>query len=350
MKSSKIVVVGTSAGGLRALKTLVSQLPADFPAAIFIVQHMTPDANTAPLLRALTRCSHLHCSEAQDDENFLAGHIYLAPPNCHLLIVHGKTRVTKGARENRSRPGIDPLFRSAAVAYQSNVIGVLLTGYLDDGTSGLTAIQRCGGTCIVQDPSDAEYPDMPQNAVNRLKADYQIPVAAMGAVLVELAHQKPTQGGGVPQDIAIEAKIAERVLSDLSAVEALGTQVPFNCPNCGGVLWEISNEETLRFRCHTGHAFTAPVLLAEQSAKIEETLWIALRMFEERRNLLITMARPKPTASTQERVAESEVHIERIRCMLRGDTVAPCSPKRDGPEPHVAREKPRSQTKTTPIV
>jgi two-component system chemotaxis response regulator CheB len=209
---------------------------------------------------------------------------------------------------------------SAAVAYGNKVIGVLLTGYLDDGTAGLTAIKRCGGTCVVQDPKDAAYPDMPQNALNRMKVDYCLPLAEMGALLSKLVQRKFGKRKPVPKDIAIEAKIAERVLSDLRSVEALGEQVPFNCPGCGGVLWKVEKDKSLRYRCHTGHAYTAPVLLAEQTAKVEETLWVALRMFEERRNLLLTMQAShhgKVDRSASERARESEVHIKRIRAMLR---------------------------------
>ena len=145
MGSSHIVVVGASAGGMEALGSLVAQLPRDFAAPVLVVHHLAPDTTTNALVRAMNQSGTLVCIEAQDGETFEDGHVYVAPPDQHLLILDGKIRVTKGARENRSRPGIDPLFRSAAVAYRSRVIGVLLTGYLDDGTAGLISIQRCGG-------------------------------------------------------------------------------------------------------------------------------------------------------------------------------------------------------------
>lgn len=322
--AATIVVVGTSAGGMDALGRLVGQLPSDFPSAIFIVQHMAPDATGDMLVKTLAEKGDLPCAHPQDGEEIKAGQIYVAPSNHHMLVEKGVILVTKGARENRSRPSIDPLFRSAAVAYGSGVIGVLLTGYLDDGTSGMIAIQRCGGTCIVQDPKDAAYPDMPQNALNNLTVDHCVPLARMGALLVELAGKAPVTTGQIPipEDIIVEARIAKRVLSDLPAVESLGDQVPFNCPECGGVLWKISKGNLERYRCHTGHAFTAAVLLAEQTAKIEETLWVALRMFEERRNLLHTMTESKGGKTGQvgrslsERAKDSEIHIERIRAML----------------------------------
>jgi two-component system, chemotaxis family, protein-glutamate methylesterase/glutaminase len=254
-----------------------------------------------------------------DGEKFQAGRIYVAPPDHHMLVSKGRIIVSKGARENRSRPAVDPLFRSAAVAYGAKVVGVLLTGYLDDGTSGLSAVQKCGGTCLVQDPADAAYPDMPRNALDNLKPDYCLPVAAMGRLLTQIVLEPVPKSPPVPDDVALEAVIAERVVSDVKAVDSLGTQVPFNCPNCGGVLWKVKQGRALRYRCHTGHAFTASVLPAEQTKKIEETLWVALRMFEERENLLNTMADPRNrgfTRSAAERAKESQVHIERIRAIL----------------------------------
>jgi two-component system, chemotaxis family, protein-glutamate methylesterase/glutaminase len=173
---------------------------------------------------------------------------------------------------------------------------------------------------VVQDPTDATYPDMPMNALNQLKPDYCLPLAEMGALLSKLVNNKTWgERKPIPKDIAIEARIAERVLSDLPSVEALGKQVPFNCPGCGGVLWKVGKGKSLRYRCHTGHAYTAAVLWAEQTDKIDETLWVALRMFEERRNLLMTMAETQSGAtlrSSLDRAKQSEIHIQRIRNML----------------------------------
>lgn len=290
MSVADVVVIGASAGGMDALTRLVAQLPKDFPAAIFVVNHMSADSTGVAVLNGMRASGSLECTQARDEEAINGNHIYLAPADNHLLVLKGKVRVTKGARENRSRPAIDPLFRSAAVAYRSRVIGVVLTGYLDDGTAGLLAIQRCGGVCVVQDPRDAAYPDMPRNAMKRVKVDHSVPLAEMGALLTGLISRRRVKDHPVPKDIAIEAKIAERVLSDVGSVDALGDQVPFNCPNCGGVLWEIEKGTSLRYRCHTGHSFSCDVLLAEQTRKIEETMWVALRMFEERRNLLVTMS------------------------------------------------------------
>ncbi|MES2261229.1 MAG: chemotaxis protein CheB [Pseudomonadota bacterium] len=316
-----VIVIGTSAGGLSALGHLVAQLPADLPAAILIVQHMAATSSSEAMLRVLALKGKLPCRQAIHHGAIKAGHIYVAQPDKHLMVSQGRTLVTKGARENRSRPGIDPLFRSAAVEYGNRVIGVILTGYLNDGTAGMEVIRRCGGTCIVQDPADATYPDMPQHVLKHVKVDYCVPLAEMGALLARLAVRERGASKPVPEDIAVEARIAERVLSDLAAVEFLGKQVPFNCPGCGGVLWQMEHGRQLRFRCHTGHAYTAASLLAEQSAKMEETLWVALRMFEEHKNLLLQMgAEGSASPSYAERVEQSDVHIGRIKAMLRSNT------------------------------
>ncbi|MBR2655336.1 MAG: chemotaxis protein CheB [Loktanella sp.] len=317
-----LIVIGASAGGLGALKQIVAQFSADLPAAVFIVTHMSPDTNSDALVRSLDGAGPLDCVHATDGQQFAAGTIYVAQPDRHMLIEGGKIMLTKGARENRYRPAIDPLFRSAAVAHGNRVIGVILTGYLDDGTSGMAAIRRCGGVCIAQDPDDADHPDMPRSVIANVGVDHCLPVADLGALLSDLA--RATLGPRVPppQDVVIEARIAQRVLSDLPSVEALGDQVAFNCPDCGGVLWQIKETDMLRYRCHTGHAFTSDVLLTVQSAKIEETLWTALRMFEERQNLMATMsARPDNTSAKvlTERAKDAQVHIGRIRAMLKAN-------------------------------
>jgi two-component system chemotaxis response regulator CheB len=315
-----IIAIGTSAGGLEALDEVVGQLPTDLPASIFIVQHMAPHNTAAALLHRLGRHKAFDCKLADHGEVFKPGKIYIARPDYHLLVKKTTLLVTKGARENRYRPGIDPLFRSAAVTHGPRVIGVILTGMLDDGTAGLLAIKKCGGVTVVQDPRDATYPDMPQSALLHLKVDHCVPISEMGRLLEDLTHGHARKRMQIPRDVSTEAAIAERVLSDVAQVNGLGNQVPYNCPNCGGVLWEVENPSVQRYRCHTGHSFTASALLVSQSEKIEETLWISLRMFEERKNLLNNMAHKETNShvkrSYAERAKETEVHIERVRAML----------------------------------
>ena len=318
-----VIVIGTSAGGMKALKELTVQLPENFPTPILIVQHISSDASGDALLNELNKIGKLKCVHAKEGEHIQKGYIYLAPSDHHLMVEkNSNLLVTKGAQENRSRPAIDPLFRSAAASFGNRTIGILLTGYLDDGTAGLIAIQRCGGTCIIQDPADADYPDMPNNALNQITPDYCLPIPEMGGVLASLIARKPGKQQPIPEDILKEVTIAKRVLSDLPSVNSLGEQVPFNCPGCGGVLWKMDKGPVLRYRCHTGHAYTADALLAEQTMKIEETMWTALRMFEERKNLLTTIGKEQRGAtarSANERAKMSQVHIDRIRAILLTD-------------------------------
>lgn len=315
-----IVVVGTSEGGLETLDELIGQLPPGLAASLFIAQHMAPHNSGEALLRRLGRHKAFRATLAGDGDRFKPGRVYIAPPDTHLLLKPGRMLVRKGARENLSRPGVDPLFRSAAVAYGPRVIGVILTGMLDDGLAGLIAVKRCGGVTVVQDPKDAAYSAMPQNALDGLRVNHCVPVARMGKLLATLVETPRGKARRVPVDIRTEAEIAERVLSDIAQVEGLGDQVPYNCPNCGGVLWEMTTPRAKRYRCHTGHSFTEQTLLAHQSEKIEEMLWISLRMFEERKNLLTSMGSTAATrtlkSENRQRLMETQGYIERIRGIL----------------------------------
>jgi two-component system chemotaxis response regulator CheB len=335
-KGRDIIVIGTSAGGLETLDHLIGQLPADLPASIVIVQHMDPGNSGEPLLRRLGRHQAFHPKLAAHGERLKARHIYIAPPDNHLLIKKEKMLVTKGAAENRHRPGIDPLFRSAAVSYGSRVIGVVLTGMMDDGTAGLIAVKRCGGVTVIQDPRDAAYSGMPLSALDNANVDYCVSVTQMGPLLTKLVSQRPGKTKAVPGDVRTEAAIAERVLSDISQVNTLGDQVPYNCPGCGGVLWKIDGPGEKRYRCHTGHSYTGLSLLTSQSEKIEEMLWISLRMFEERKNLLTSMAKDSATApvrnKNRQQAQETQGYIDRIRAML-------LDPRSDSPEDRLTRVK-----------
>jgi two-component system chemotaxis response regulator CheB len=262
-----IIVIGTSAGGLDALDALVSQLPTDLPSAIFIVQHMAPQNTGIALLHRLGRHKAFRCSLATNGEKFQAGRIYIGPSDHHLLIKKDHVLVTKGARENRYRPGIDPLFRSAAATHGNAVIAVVLTGLLDDGTAGLMAVKKCGGITIVQDPKEAAYSEMPRSALNNMDVDHCATISEIAGLIEKYAKKVPGKRRFVPDAIRIEAEIAERVLSDVAQVSGLGKQVPYNCPNCGGVLWEMTAAGLVRYRCHTGHSFTAKLQRPSSRAK-----------------------------------------------------------------------------------
>src|SRR6195952_2754898 len=183
-----IIVIGASAGGIPAIRSLCEALPADLPAAVFVVLHMSPLSSGENLARIFQRHTDLTCQVAEDGSSIQAGHLYVAPPNHHLLLSEEGIRLNQGTRENKYRPSIDVLFRSAAVAYRSRVIGVILTGLLGDATSRMYAIKRCGGTCIVP-PEEAQCPDMPQSVLNRLEVDYRLSVAAIGGRLRQLSER-----------------------------------------------------------------------------------------------------------------------------------------------------------------
>jgi two-component system chemotaxis response regulator CheB len=319
-----LIVIGTSAGGMPALVQLVAQLPATLPAAVLVVQHFAPDSDGQHLVDRLARHTLLNCRLPADGEPIEPGTLYLAPPDRHLLAKDGSVPhllVTKGPRENHYRPAADSLFRSAAVAYGPRTVGIVLTGMLHDGTAGLEFIKRCGGVAVVQDPHEAEYPSMPETALRNVDVDYVVPLNMMGSLLEEITGGKVPQNAAadIPEDLKLEAAIAERVVGNTEDVMRIARPVPLTCPDCGGSLFEVNQGKLLRFRCHTGHAFTADALLRNTQHSLEETLWVAVRMMEERKNLLSSMAsRGEGPYSVQqeERIEEIKKHINRLREFL----------------------------------
>ncbi|WP_188815497.1 chemotaxis protein CheB [Hymenobacter cavernae] len=313
-----LIVIGTSAGGMPALIEVLSQLPATLPAAVLVVQHLAPTSSSEFLVERLNESTTLSCHVARHGQHIHAGSVYFCQPDRHLLVKDHHLLVTKGPHENNFRPAIDALFRSAAVEFGAGVIGVVLTGMLHDGTAGLDFIRRCGGTTVVQDPREAEFPSMPETALRSLPINYAVPLARMGHLLEELVRQEITPST-IPEDLKLEAAIAERVVGSAEDVEKLGHQVALTCPDCGGTLWQIDQGRVLRYRCHTGHSFTADSLLNRSQDTLEETLWVALRMMEERKNLLTSMASRGEgywSVQQEERVNEIKAHINRLREFL----------------------------------
>lgn len=283
METRNIIVIGASAGGFEAMKKLVAGLPADLRASLFIVWHMPPDVRGV-LPQVLSKSGTLPAAHAVDKEPITPHRIYVAPPNFHLLIERGRVRVTKGPKENRFRPAVDPLFRSAAYAYGTRVIGVVLTGALDDGTSGLWTIKHLGGTAVVQHPEDAEVPSMPENALREVEVDYVVPVSEMADLLVRLTRE-PLETSEVIMEENKQTEFEIRTAAEDSAFEAgimkFGSLTPFTCPDCHGVLFELKDGKRSRFRCHTGHAFSSDSLLTTVTESIEDSLWSAIRGIEE---------------------------------------------------------------------
>jgi two-component system, chemotaxis family, protein-glutamate methylesterase/glutaminase len=301
MPTPHIIVVGASGGGIDALRTLVGGLPADFQTPICVVLHTSPQA-PGVLCDILTRVGPLKATNAVNGERLRPGHIYVAPPDFHLVVEPGKLRVTKGPRENRFRPAIDPLFRSAAQVYGPTAIGVVLTGSLDDGTAGLWAIKQLGGVAIVQDPAEALYPSMPRNAIEHVKVDYVVPLARIAPLLVELAASS-TAAETEPatnRQLDIEVKIAMGQNPIDAGLEQIGEPSTFACPDCHGVLLQLKEGTRTRFRCHTGHAYSVGSLLSAISESIEDSLWIAIRALEEGQLLMGRMAEHVRTHDTED--------------------------------------------------
>lgn len=285
-----LVVIGASAGGLNALSEMVQSFDPESDAAYCIVLHLSRKGIGDFVVHRLSRVTKMNCSLAVNGAPVKKGHIYIARPNQHLLVKEDKFLLGAGPEENRYRPSIDVLFRSAAVSYSSNTIGVILSGLLDDGTSGMWAIKRSGGTCIVQDPDEAEYPDMPLSVMNNMEADHVLTLAEMGGVISKIIKTQKGRKKAVPADVRAESQIAEHTAVGIEDVRKLDVvQSVFACPDCGGGLWDVQNDIIKRYRCHIGHAYTERDLILKQAEVAGTTLWAALRMMEERKNLLKKM-------------------------------------------------------------
>lgn len=286
-----IIVIGASAGGLEALRVLVGGLPPDFAASLFVVLHTSPQS-PGMLPGILERAGKLPAISPRDRERIQPRHIYVAPPDHHLVIEPGIVRIARGPKENRFRPAIDPLFRSAAQVYGPRVIGIILTGYLDDGTAGLWNVKQLGGTAIVQDPQDALVDSMPRSALRYVDVDYCVPLNEMAPLLVRLASETAEEGVyEVPEETKIEVSIAKADKALEAGVMKLGEPSNYACPECHGVLLQLKEENRIRFRCHTGHAYSLESLVAELDEAIEESLWSAIRSVEEKVMLMRHLAK-----------------------------------------------------------
>jgi two-component system, chemotaxis family, protein-glutamate methylesterase/glutaminase len=302
-----VIVIGASAGGIEALQVLLGDLPPDLRAAIFIVMHL---GATSHLAQILDRATSLPVVQARSGEPIVFGQVCVAVPGVHLLLHDNHLLLRRGPRENLARPAIDPLFRSAACSFGSRVIGVVLSGGLNDGTAGLRAIKHCGGLSIVQDPSDAAVPQMPLSALRYADIDYVTPIAAMGDLLTRLTHEPAGETPPIPPEIKFETMIAAQELAGMAVEDVLGRVSRFTCPECHGALWEIDDGRLLRFRCHVGHAYTADVMLAAQSVRAEEMLWSLMRAHQERAELARRMAQQDRVQGREALAVELEQRAE----------------------------------------
>ena len=317
-----IITIGASAGGLEAISRLVKTFNPDMDAAIFIVIHLSNYSNADVIINMIQKNAALKCMVAADQQEIQNKTIYLAPPDHHIVLEKGAIHITKGAAENHWRPSIDVLFRSAAAAYNACVTGIILTGLLDDGTSGMNAIKRCGGRCIVQDPEEAAFPDMPNSVLRIMDVDFKVSVTEMGYILSDLFSRSVCQEQEVPADVQLEAKIARRLTSNIDDIAKLGKFTPLTCPDCGGVMVKVESDAQPRYRCYTGHAFTEKFLETEQLKRIEESLWVSIRMMEERKNLMLNMnadtnaQNDRFTKQRDERIDAIQLHIDTLKSTL----------------------------------
>lgn len=283
-----LVAVAASAGGVEALKRFVAGLPADLPAAVLVALHLPPSSQSM-LTQILARAARLPVVVAAHGASLRPGHVHVAPPDSHLLVRDGHVVLGHGPRENGHRPSHDAMLRSVALAAGTRALGVVLTGLLDDGAAGLAAVQRYGGACLVQEPDEAEFPSMPRAALAAVPSARRVSLADLAKEVVSAVDETP--------DDALPVDDAQRQL-DLAELESAehgsplmvdgstpGTPSPFSCPDCHGVLNHVPDGRVLRFRCRTGHAWTSQSLMAEQDEQVEESLWIALRVLEERADL-----------------------------------------------------------------
>lgn len=325
-----MVVIGGSAGSLKPLREIVASLPASFPASVLVVVHMSVDYNSL-LEENLSRISSLPVIQASDHEPIRRGHIYIARPDHHLTVEPGRMRVVRGPRENRHRPAIDPLFRTAARVYGPRVIGIILSGLLDDGSAGLYSVKQRGGIAIIQDPSEAAFGDMPRRALAYAKPHYISTTGDIASNLVELAHidqdeiVMPSGKTRKPDFSRLTAEPAnvtnaEHNLRAAYSDEGEGTPSVFACPECHGVLWELKDGDLVRFRCRVGHSYGTDSLAQELSQASESALWAAMRALEEKaamqRRIADGLGNDKAAIRLRDQSASDDVNARLIRDVI----------------------------------
>jgi len=281
MANRDIVAIGTSAGGVEALLSLTKSLPRNLPASILLTIHLPRDSKSC-LDDVLDRSGPLRAGFAQDGEAMRKSRIYIAPPDRHLIVDGDRLALGEGPRENGSRPAIDPMLRSAAVCCGARSIGVVLTGALGDGASGLWAIEQAGGITVVQDPKDAAYAEMPRTALNRTKPDHVVSLKDIPELLASLTHQPAGEAKALPASIKFEVEIARTGHSGMNEMDSIGRRSVLSCPDCGGIMWEIEEGELSRFRCHVGHTYTAELMSLALDENLRRSLASARRALDER--------------------------------------------------------------------
>jgi two-component system chemotaxis response regulator CheB len=369
MAGHDIIVIGGSAGGVEALSTILADLPTDLPAAVCVVLHQSAHAGNRRL-EILSRASRLPVVPAEQGMRLRPGTVYLAVPDLHLLIERrataelGTLRLVRGPKENRTRPAIDPLFRTAALAFGRRVIGVVLSGSLDDGTAGLWVVKDRGGITVVQDPADAAVSSMPSHAIEEVGPDHVAPSSVLGGLLAELARQAvghqiapqtevPTRGPSTPLpgtmregDLEREVAIAAVDEHVHSSSERYGVPSRFACPDCGGVLWAANQQGApVHLRCETGHAYSAATLAEAHSEAVESAMWAALRALEDKAELARLRAGLARERGFDEHAQQFDIQLEAaqehataIRALLRMDGRSGIRPSVPTPERRPVRD------------
>lgn len=308
------IVIGASSGGVSALLEIASGLPAGLPAIVGVVLHVGSQPSILPEL--LTARGPLRAIHPRDEEPLLPGVIYVAPPDHHMLFTPAGAQLMRGPRENHARPSVDPLFRSTAVHWRDRAIGVVLTGDLDDGTAGLAAIKGCGGTAMVQDPATAFQPSMPSSALANVHVDRCLPLEEISPALVRQVARPDAIRHPVPDNLLREKAVFEGI-DPMENLEAVARPSALTCPDCGGSLWEMNEARPLRYRCHTGHAFTARSLENLQSQVTEHAMWSSVRSLKEREVLLRRLAGVSRATGDEHQASAGEAEAERLGGRIR---------------------------------
>ncbi len=319
----RLIVIGGSAGARDAITGILSSIPKDINAAFFVVVHSSFDTPSF-FDQVLKKRTDLDVVVAGNGVKITAGTVYIAKPNFHLTIDDNRVYIIKGPRENLFRPAIDVLFRSAAVHHSNRVIGILLTGRLNDGSSGLEAIKKCGGVTIIQDPETAEFRGMPAYAREHVAVDRILGLEDIARAILEIVSTEIPQKINVPLYLKRENEIVNKIGSNIFLENKLGDQVPISCPSCSGPLWKMKDTSINRYRCHVGHSFTEEALLESQNESLEETLWISLRTLEEKRMLLERMhsnydskRSGSMVRSYDDKIMEVSKHISKLKQILQ---------------------------------
>jgi len=281
MSNRNVLAIGTSAGGVEALRFLASKFPRDFPAAVLMVIHL-PATFASSLDAILTQAGPLPAQFAKDEMTMERGRIYIGPPDSHLILDGDKLRLGQGPRENNARPAIDPLFRSVALCCACRAVGAVLTGTLGDGASGLHTLHEYGGLTVVQDPGDAAYSGMPEAALTQFVPDHVTSLAGMPALFQRLIDEPQGRPAEPSSDLIYEVGVAKGGLGSMSEMDRIGQRSLLACPDCHGVMWEINEGDIIRYRCHVGHAYTSELMSMALDENLRRALGSGLRALDER--------------------------------------------------------------------